>query len=387
LKILYIIFFLFFSFLTYTEENIVVVISMDGVRHDYPNLLSGGGFNFISEKGLVATSLVPMYQSSTFPTHVTMATGVTPDKHGILHNGFFDRNRGFYSYSPDASWIESEPIWSLLERQGIKTATYFWVGSESDWEGTKITYSKAPFNGRISEKDKTKQILDWLDLEPKERPRLIMTWWHGSDSIAHQSGSINGKVLNQLRKQDKELLNLITEIEKRGYWENITLIVVSDHGMSDVDNFINIKEILKNNSIDSTLSIGPAIGHVFLDDLSDKDSAISALKQDSDLIVWDGGELPENYNMFHPTRTGDIVVETHAPNMLVTRKNSNPPKGMHGYDPSRNKEMEGIFYAYGNKVSINQINKVSQLDLAPTILNLLEIEAPSYMTGQSIALD
>ena len=149
---------------------------MDGVRHDYPNLLSGGGFNFISEKGLVATSLVPMYQSSTFPTHVTMATGVTPDKHGILHNGFFDRNRGFYSYSPDASWIESEPIWSLLERQGIKTATYFWVGSESDWEGTKITYSKAPFNGRISEKDKTKQILDWLDLEPKERPRLIMTW-------------------------------------------------------------------------------------------------------------------------------------------------------------------------------------------------------------------
>ena len=61
---------------------------MDGVRHDYPNLLSGGGFNFISEKGLVATSLVPIYQSSTFPTHVTMATGVTPDKHGILHNGF-----------------------------------------------------------------------------------------------------------------------------------------------------------------------------------------------------------------------------------------------------------------------------------------------------------
>ena len=44
--------------------------------------------------------------------------------------------------------------------------------------------------------------------------------------------------------------------------------------------------------------------------------------------------------MFHPTRTGDIFVETHAPNMLVTRKNSNPPKGMHGYDPSRNKEMD-----------------------------------------------
>ena len=387
LKTLYIIFFFFFSLLTHAGENVVVVISMDGVRHDYPNLLSEGGFNLISEKGSVASSLVPVYQSSTFPTHVTMATGVTPDKHGILHNGFFDRNRGFYSYSPDASWIESEPIWSLLERQGIKTATYFWVGSESDWKGTKISYSKAPFNGRISEKDKTKQILDWLDLGPKERPRLIMTWWHGSDSIAHQSGSTNTKVINQLKKQDKELLNLITEIERRGYWENVTLIVVSDHGMSDVENYINIKEILKNNSIDSTLSIGPAVGHIFLDDLTDKELAISVLKKESNLIVWDGSQLPSNYNMFHPARTGDIVVETNAPNMLVTRKNSNPPKGMHGYNPIINKEMDGIFFAYGNRVSVNQIDKVSQLDIAPTILNLLDLETPSYMTGQSIELD
>jgi bisphosphoglycerate-independent phosphoglycerate mutase (AlkP superfamily) len=49
--------------------------------------------------------------------------------------------------------------------------------------------------------------------------------------------------------------------------------------------------------------------------------------------------------------------------------------------------MDGIFFAYGNRVSVNQIDKVSQLDIAPTILNLLDLETPSYMTGQSIELD
>jgi bisphosphoglycerate-independent phosphoglycerate mutase (AlkP superfamily) len=60
---------------------------------------------------------------------------------------------------------------------------------------------------------------------------------------------------------------------------------------------------------------------------------------------------------------------------------------MHGYNPTINKEMDGIFFAYGNRVSVNQIDKVSQLDIAPTILNLLDLETPSYMTGQSIELD
>jgi bisphosphoglycerate-independent phosphoglycerate mutase (AlkP superfamily) len=60
---------------------------------------------------------------------------------------------------------------------------------------------------------------------------------------------------------------------------------------------------------------------------------------------------------------------------------------MHGYNPIINKEMDGIFFAYGNRVSVNQIDKVSQLDIAPTILNLLDLETPSYMTGQSIELD
>ena len=69
--------------------------------------------------------------------------------------------------------------------------------------------------------------------------------------------------------------------------------------------------------------------------------------------------------------TGDIVVFTESPNMLVSRKNNNPPIGMHGYNPKTNTDMEGIFLAYGNKIKPMNISKVKQVDIAPTILSLL----------------
>ena len=72
--------------------------------------------------------------------------------------------------------------------------------------------------------------------------------------------------------------------------------------------------------------------------------------------------------------------------MLVSRGGSNPPRGMHGYNPSVNKEMEGIFFALGNKVKNKKIEKVHQLDLTPTILNLFNLMVPNYMNGKIIEL-
>ena len=315
-----------------------------------------------------------------------MATGVTPDLHGILHNSFYDKERGSFSYSPDASWIQSEPVWSIVENQDIKTATYFWVGSETDWRETSISYSKAPFNGRISEKEKLDQILEWLDMDIDLRPRLIMSWWHGTDSVAHQKGATHPDVFKQLNKQDKILFQLIEEITRRNIWDKVTLLVVSDHGMSDVSNFINLKEILKLNSIDARISTGPAVAHIFLDKKEELKRAISSLQENQHLSVWSKEDLPKEFNMFNETRTGDVIVTTSIPNMLVSRNNSNPPIGMHGYNPKDNKQMHGIFLAYGNKVANKRLQKVHQLDITPTILDLLNLDVPEYMQGKIIEL-
>ena len=75
------------------NENTLIILSLDGFRYDYPNQSVDGGFSKIAKEGLRADYLTPVYQSSTYPAHVSMATGVSPIKHGILHNGFFDRKK------------------------------------------------------------------------------------------------------------------------------------------------------------------------------------------------------------------------------------------------------------------------------------------------------
>ena len=368
------------------EENTVIILSLDGFRHDYPIQSSNGGFSKIAKEGLKADFLVPVYQSSTYPAHVSMATGVSPIKHGILHNGFFDREKGSFSYDPDANWIEVAPLWILAEQQGVKAATFFWVGSETDWNDVAISYSKAPFNGRISEKDKISQILSWMDMPEEERPRLIMSWWHGADSIAHKLGPNHQSVKNQIKKQDKLLLSLIDQIEDRKLWGKTTLIVVSDHGMSEISNLININEILKIESIKARLSLGPAVGHIFLDEEEDLPLALKILRANKRLQVYSQTDTPAEIGV-HPSRTGDIVLTTSAPNMLVSRNNKTPPKGMHGYNPTVNNEMNGIFYAYGYGVANKSIDSVHQLDLAPTAAKLLGIEMPNITEGRVIRLD
>jgi predicted AlkP superfamily pyrophosphatase or phosphodiesterase len=367
-------------------ENTVIILSLDGFRHDYPIQSTSGGFSKIAKEGLKADYLAPVYQSSTYPAHVSMATGVSPIKHGILHNVFFDRKKGSFSYDPDANWIEVAPLWILAEQQGVKAATFFWVGSETDWNDVAISYSKAPFNGRISDKDKISQILLWMDMPEEERPRLIMSWWHGADSIAHKLGPNHESVKNQIKKQDKLLLSLIDQIEDRKLWDKTTLIVVSDHGMSEISNLINIKEILKTQSIKARLSLGPAVGHIFLDDKEDLSLALKTLRTNKKLQVYSQADTPAEIGV-HLSRTGDIVLTTSAPNMLVSRNNKTPPKGMHGYNPTVNNEMNGIFYAYGYGVANKSIDSVHQLDLAPTAANLLGIEMPSITEGRVIRLN
>ena len=368
------------------NENTLIILSLDGFRYDYPNQSVDGGFSKIAKEGLRADYLTPVYQSSTYPAHVSMATGVSPIKHGILHNGFFDTKKGSFSYDPDANWIEVAPLWILAEQQGIKAATYFWVGSETDWNGTSISYSKAPFNGRVTEKEKISQILSWMDMSEGQRPRLIMSWWHGTDSIAHELGPNHKSVKNQINKQDKLLLSLINQIEERKLWSKTTLIVVSDHGMSEITNLINIKEILKSDSINARLSLGPAIGHIFLEEEKEIPQALMALRANKELQVYSRDEIPTEIGV-HESRTGDIVLTTSAPNMLVSRNNKTPPKGMHGYNPSLNKEMNGIFYAYGFGVANKSIEGIHQLDLAPTAAKLLGIKMPDIIEGRAIQLD
>ncbi|HIE90114.1 MAG TPA: hypothetical protein EYP91_25365 [Gammaproteobacteria bacterium] len=65
----------------------------------------------------------------------------------LVDNVFFEREKGLFSYRNNADWMTAEPLWVTAERQRIIAAVYFWVGSETDWQGTGASYRMAPFDG------------------------------------------------------------------------------------------------------------------------------------------------------------------------------------------------------------------------------------------------
>ena len=364
------------------KESTVIVISMDGVRHDISKNNDLDAFRRMEKNGVRAEYLIPVFQSTTYPAHVTLATGVYPDKHGIIHNSFLDKEKGRFSYDADANWLDVPPIWVLAEQQNIRSAVFFWVGSETDWHSIGASYRRAPFNANIKEEEKIEQILNWLDMNDEERPRLIMSYWDGTDELGHLQGPSSDDINQQMARQNSLLNGLLSEIDKREAWNYVTIFVVSDHGMTEVNHYIDLEALLDESGVTATLSEGPAVSHLFLKE-QDIDDALRFFKNQENIMAFKKEDLPKTWRMNHPTRTGDIVLATEAPSMFTSYGR---PNGMHGYAPEM-EDMRAIFYGMGAGINPQQLGPVHQVDLMPTVSKILGIKIPHAIDGKALDLN
>ena len=367
-------------------EPVVILLSWDGTRHDYPERAALPGLERLEQEG-VRARLVPVFPANTFPNHVTLATGAYSARHGIVGNSFRDRERGRFHYSNDASWLGAEPLWVAAERQGIRSAVFFWVGSETDWRGVGATYRKSPFDGGVPESQKVDQILDWLDLPEVERPRLIMAWWHGADAVGHRKGPEHPSVAQQLKRQDRELVRLLGGLDTRGTWDTTTLIVTSDHGMAYSDRYIDVLTPIRQRGIGVQIVPGGGMAFLWLDDPTRKRDALRVLGDMKEVRAYASQDLPASLNGYHPKRCGDIIVMTKPPyrfdrSSLIDRVVD--ARGAHGYAPDH-PEMAAIFYAMGRGVAHDvRLEEVRAIDVAPSVARLLAIDPPRHSEGTPV---
>ena len=374
----------------------VILISWDGTRHDYPERAETPALDRLERTGARASRLVPVFPSNTFPGHVSLATGTHPDRHGIVGNVFLDRSRGLFRFSNDASWIEAEPLWVAAERQGVPTAAFFWVGSETDWNGVGARHRRAPFDDEVPESEKTDQILAWLDLPEPERPRLILSWWHGADGAGHRGGPDAEAVAEAVAAQDRELGRLLDGLDQRGLWKVTTLVIVSDHGMAPVGDAIDLGPVQSGHGIAARVVPAGGAAFVYLEEPSRRDEALAYLRALDGVEAYRSDALPEDLRAGHPIRAGDLVVVTEPPRTFHAPRGFwsglrrtvarwlGARRGGHGYAPSR-PDMGGIFYATGRGVPAGlELGAMKAIDVAPTLAHLLGIEPPADSEGTRI---
>jgi len=120
------------------KGHTTVILSLDGFRWDYPTKTATPELNQIARDGVKAVSLIPSFPSKTFPNHYTIATGLVPDHHGLVNNSFYDQelDKPYSLSNKDARFnpvfYGGEPIWITAKKQGVKTASFYWVGTDVD---------------------------------------------------------------------------------------------------------------------------------------------------------------------------------------------------------------------------------------------------------------
>ncbi len=378
-----------------TESPVVIVLSWDGTRHDYPERVQTRGLARMQREGARAERLVPVFPSSTFPNHVSLATGTYVDRHGIIDNRFTDTSGRTFDYSNDASWIEAEPLWVTAERQGVRAAVFFWVGSETDWRGRGASYRKQPFDGSIGEAAKVDQILAWLDLPAEQRPGLIMSWWHGCDHVGHEEGPDSPNIGVQLLAQDAQLVRLLEGLDARQAWAHTTLLIASDHGMTEVNEAVDARDPLAAREIAARAGLAGGEAQIYLEDPARREAALAALASIEGTRTYTAESLPASYRSHFPGRSGELTVVATPPRVLARPSSTQTlsalwsrvfghASGAHGYDPEL-PDMGAIFYALGRGVSKGApLGVVRAIDVAPTAAALLRIDPPAQSEGRAL---
>jgi predicted AlkP superfamily pyrophosphatase or phosphodiesterase len=123
----------------------VIVISIDGFAGFYwddasarlPTLRS------LAERGVVAPRMETVYPSTTWPTHASLMTGVSPARHGVVGNYILNRETGQpedLSGDPvyDAPRLLRAPtVYDLAHAAGLRTAAVDWPATRHcpslDW--------------------------------------------------------------------------------------------------------------------------------------------------------------------------------------------------------------------------------------------------------------
>jgi len=362
------------------EDPILVVLSLDGFRWDYTAHTNTPHLDRMANEGVRAEALIPVFPTGTFANHYSIATGLYPDNHGIVANRFScpelreDYNKGDRSTVRDGRFYGGEPIWNTAQNHGLKTAAFFWVGSEADIDGQRPDHWKI-YDNAFPYGDRIDTVVHWLSLPPEDRPALIMWYYHQTDSDGHRYGPEGDSLYLTVQMKDSLVGVFLEKVSHLPHADNINFIVVSDHGMSSLskertvylDHYIDTTHIEIFDGGTTTANIKAAEGH--------KEDLYRDLKKVPHLSVWKRGEMPERFNYGNHPRVHDLIILADVGWTAGWSWRNYSFVGAHGYD-NQHRDMHGIFYAMGPAFKKNhKAPAFESVHLYPLMTHILGIEA------------
>ena len=363
-----------------SRDNYTVIISLDGIRWDYAEMFDCPFFDYIAQNGVKAI-MKPSFPTKTFPNHYTLATGLVPDHHGIVSNSFYDNETGDRyaignKVAENGKYYGGDPIWLTAKRQGVVTATVYWVGSDVAVKNDHATYWRhyRDPNGRLNNDERVDEMMRLLQLPENERPHFIMGYFEEPDHSGHNFGPCSKQCRKAVESIDALLKGFWQRISALPYADKVNFIVTGDHGMTaiDHDRTIPVKKYIKDEWVKAVEGNLPGLIYVTKPEYAD--SIVAAYKDVEHVRVFKSGEVPARYNYGTNPRVGDVVVIPDK-GWLFT---DDPVKsgGTHGFDADMS-DMHVMFRAMGPDFKVGYVKhyKFINTDIYPLLCHLLQVEA------------
>jgi predicted AlkP superfamily pyrophosphatase or phosphodiesterase len=328
--------------------------------------------------------------SKTFPNHYAIATGMYAGEHGIVANTFADSARAAV-YSPadrsmveDGSWYRGEPIWVSAQRQGLKTGTMFWVGSEADVQGVRPTYWH-PFDDDMSDEARVDSVLAWLALPDRLRPRLLTLYFEFTDDAGSAYGPTSPEATAAAARADSMLGRLIRGANALPHGDRVDYVIVSDHGMMATQHAVFLSEHIDTTGVARILH-GPFAVFYLRGDSVRIRSLKAQLAHVPHATVYERSELPAAWHWSDP-RLGDLVLVAEPPWLIWPTARAVPAHGAHGWAPESSDDMRGIFVAAGPHVrAAGRIPAFRNVHVHPFLAALLGITPAAGISGDAAVL-
>jgi predicted AlkP superfamily pyrophosphatase or phosphodiesterase len=333
----------------------LILISLDGYRADYLDRGYSPVLAALASDGVHAKGMRPVFPSVTYPNHYTLVTGLYPDQHGVVNNTMHDPVLGSFSPGNRAAntdgrwWNQAEPIWVTAQKEGLRTASFFYPGTQAEIHGVRPSYWQL-FNSSVQPDARVDQVLAWLDLPPDQRPSFVSLYFEQADVAGHDYGPDSMQVNVSLVTVDAALGRLVEGLRQRGMFDDTDLIVISDHGMSATspERVVLLNEIVNVDHIELVTAIvnagiNPKAGY-------EAEVERALLAPHSHLQCWKKGNLPKRFHYGHNARIPTIVCLPDDGWMVSTAatasKGGHVPLGEHGYD-NDDPRMRALFVARG----------------------------------------
>lgn len=339
-------------------HQFVVLLSIPGLRSR--DLAAMPRLSALAGPEGAVVPLTPSFPCVTCPVQANMTTGVLPDKHGVVANGFFWRDKA--EVEMWTAWndcIQAPQIWEQLHRRDPSITSAVWFplhskgakadfictpapihnpdGSESLWCYTKPTelygelrdalghFPLMNFWGPMANIKSTDWIVNSAVVgAQKFRPRFSYIYLPHLDYAAQKFGPNSPQAAGSLGELDAAIGRLIDGYAAAGI-DDVLWLAASEYAITDVSRVGTPNRILREAGLltlevdaegRELLNVGQSrawalmdhqFAHVFVRDVADVSRVAGLFRSDATVSEVLVGDPRARYGLNHE-RSGEIIL-------------------------------------------------------------------------------